>query len=269
MPWIAQSGIEYTTGPQTFSFTNTVATIAVPNTATAGDIVTFGTPSAGFNAGQLYYVIATGLSGSGLQLSATSGGSAQVPNATTTNTGQIEHIAISDTTNFTYYAQVDTSAIQPAITGGLTSDIIELRLYTYDTGQTTYVQTWKATYQWLQINNQKASPFVPSDAGIRLTFRQTNVALGAALAVTFTGGGSANFTLTSNNLQVGDPVFFTGTTAPTGFANNQMYYVLTSAGTTLTVAATPGGAAVTASTTGTAESINLGGRYYRWKLLKQ
>jgi hypothetical protein len=278
MPWIVQSGTEYSTGPQTFSFTNTVATIAVPNNAAAGDMVVFSTTAAGFTAGVVYFVIATGLTTAALQLSATFGGSAQVPNATTTATGTFEQIIVSDTTNFTFYAQIDTSAIAPMISAGVCLDVVEFRGYTYDTGQTTYIQTWKGTYQAQQINNQKAFPFMPSDAGIRITVKQLNVETSsgsiatASSVATFTNG-SANIALTPNasTLLVGDTVFFTnsGGALPTPFAASQSYFVVTG-GANFQVSGTSGGGAISATSAGTGtQTAHLCGRPYRWKLLKQ
>jgi hypothetical protein len=196
-----------------------------------------------------------------------------VPNATTTATGTFEQTIVADTTNFTFYFQPDVSHMNnPMISAGPLTDLVEFRLYTFDSGQTTYIQTWKGTYQYAQVNSQKASPFVPSDAGIRATVKQLTVAA-TTTSVTFVSGGSANITLTSCNLQVGDTVVFTGTTAPTsspaGFALNTSYFVVTATATNFQVSTTAGGTAYTFSTTGTAVSVNLTGRQYRWKMLKQ
>ena len=265
MTWTVTSGTEYTTAPVTASFTNGTANIAAPNTAAVGDMAVFATTAAGFTAGVVYFVIAA--TTSNFQLSATSGGSVITPNATTTATVQFEHIAVSDTTNFTYFFQIDTSAIASITATGVCADLIEARIYTYDTGQTTYIQTWKGTYQFQQINNQKASPFVASDAGVRLTLKQLACQLPATSSVTFTAS-NANITFT-NTLKVGDVVYFTGTTAPTGMTFNTAYYVVAVTGTNFQVSATPGGAAVVPTSTGTAVVMTLLGRPYPWKLLKQ
>ena len=137
MAWVVQSGTEYTTSNMFASLTNGTATISCPNTCTVGDIVSLNSTVGNFIQYTQYFVIATSLSASGFQLSTTPGGGAQTPNATGLTITTIEHVTISDTTNNTYYAQVDTSSIAPAITGGVINDILGLRIYTYDTGQTT------------------------------------------------------------------------------------------------------------------------------------
>jgi hypothetical protein len=263
--WTVASGTEYTTASVTANFTNATNNIAAPNTAAVGDTAVFATTAAGFTAGVIYFVIAA--TTSNFQLSATSGGSVITPNATTTASVQFEHIATTDTTNNTFYWQVDTNAIASITSTGVCADLVELRIYTLDTGGATYIQTWKGTYQCQQIENQKASPFVPSDAGIRCTIKQLACQLPATTSVTFTAS-SANITLT-NTLKVGDVVYFTGTTPPTGMTFSTAYFVVAVTGTNFQVSATAGGAAVVPTSTGTAVVMTLLGRPYPWKLLKQ
>ena len=274
MAWTVTSGTEYSTGPQTVTITiATPAVCSAPNNFQAGDIVVFTTTGAlpsHIPANTPLYVIATGLTQAAFEVSLTPGGAAINTTGDTqsgTHTVQVESIITSDTTNSTFYFQLDTSAIASITATGVCADLIEARIYTYDTGQTTYIQTWKAAFQFQQINNQKASPFVPSDAGIRLTLKQLAIALPATTAVTFTAS-NANITLT-NTLKVGDTVFFSGTTAPTGLSFNTSYYVVAVTGTNFQVSATAGGAAIVPTSTGTAVVMTLVGRPYPWKLLKQ
>lgn len=70
----------------TATFTNGNPSIAFANSFTAGQQVQFQAAVAGFSAFTVYYVIATGLSGTTIQLSATNGGAAIVPNAGITGT---------------------------------------------------------------------------------------------------------------------------------------------------------------------------------------
>jgi hypothetical protein len=78
--------------PGTATFTNGNANIAFTNsfdsTVVAGgrQQIIFTTSAAGFTAKQVYYVISTGLSGTNMQVSATAGGAAIIPNAGTTAT---------------------------------------------------------------------------------------------------------------------------------------------------------------------------------------
>jgi hypothetical protein len=276
MTWAVTSGTEYTTGPQTFSFSSGVATIAVPNTAAVNDMVVFSTTAAGFTAGVTYYVQSTGLTTAALQLGTAPGSGTVTPNATTTATGTFEHIAVTDTTNNTFYAQVDTSAIAPVTsTSGICLDLVEFRLYTLDTGGSTYIQTWKGTYQFPQINNQKAAPFVPSDAGIRLTMKQLNIALTGTLpTVTFAASTTVtNATPATNNFQVGDVIVFSnsGGALPSPITAGTAYFIqAVLSGSTFSVASSGGGSAISVSGAGTGtHSYQLIGRPFPWKLLKQ
>src|SRR5262249_9706214 len=159
-------------GPQTVTITiASPAVCSAPNTYAANDMVVFTTTGAlptGITAGTTYYVQSSALTTASFKISTSPGGSDVNTSGTQsgTHTVQSEQIMTSDTTNNTFYAQIDTSAIAPITSGGVCLDVVEFRLYTYDTGQTTYIQTWKGAYVAPQVNNQKASPFVPSDAGI-------------------------------------------------------------------------------------------------------
>jgi autotransporter-associated beta strand protein len=99
-------------------------------------------------------------------------------------------------------------------------------------------------------------------AGIQILTPAGNVGVapnvsGAALTVT-----ASNPTLTytaapANPLVNGDRAFLTGTTAPTGFTFgiNSIYYVVNATATTFQLSATPGGAAITPTTAGTAATV--------------
>jgi hypothetical protein len=91
------------------------------------------------------------------------------------------------------------------------------------------------------------SGFSTSPTGSGDTVTTANTTSGAA---TFTAS-SASIAFTDASLIPGSPVYFTAATMPTGFTSGQIYYVLTNSGTAITVAATPGGSAVTATSTGT------------------
>jgi hypothetical protein len=72
----------------------------------------------------------------------------------------------------------------------------------------------------------------------------------SAASATFTNG-SANITWTANGLSLGSVVFFATTgTLPTNFSTATLYYVVTTGTNTIQVAATPGGAAITAGSAG-------------------
>ena len=80
MTWtVDASGSKTATVPSTCTFTNTSANIGVTNTCAVGDQVVFsstGTLPTNFALNTIYYVLASGLSSSNIQVSATPGGSA-------------------------------------------------------------------------------------------------------------------------------------------------------------------------------------------------
>jgi len=80
------------------------------------------------------------------------------------------------------------------------------------------------------------------------------------LAATFTNGSTA-ITGTGFPTVVGTPLLFTTTgTLPTNFSPNTIYYIKTSTGTSMTVSATVGGAAISASSAGSGtQKVAFGG----------
>jgi hypothetical protein len=73
----------------------------------------------------------------------------------------------------------------------------------------------------------------------------------ASQTATFQGASSANIMLQTNAINVSCPLTFTTTgTLPTNFATGTTYYVVSLSTLTITVAATPGGAAIVAGSAG-------------------
>jgi hypothetical protein len=79
----------------------------------------------------------------------------------------------------------------------------------------------------------------------------------ASASCTATSASPAVFTYTSNGLINNQPVYLSGTTAPTGFALGTVYYVNAVATNTFQLAATPGGASINSSSTGTSITCNV------------
>lgn len=74
----------------------------------------------------------------------------------------------------------------------------------------------------------------------------------AATSFTYTATSASPcvFTASGSALSAGAPVMLTGGIAPTGFTNGTIYYVVSPSGTTFSLAATPGGAAINSTSTG-------------------
>lgn len=78
-----------------------------------------------------------------------------------------EHTLATDTTNATYYFEVDTNALA-------LGDVLELRIYTMTLAAGTLRVTWKATYgPTVEFIPIAASPPQPSDQSCRATLKQT------------------------------------------------------------------------------------------------
>lgn len=78
-----------------------------------------------------------------------------------------EHTLATDTTNATYYFEVDMVNLA-------NGDILELRIYTMTASGGTLRVAWKSTYGPVPpINLISASPAQPSDQSYRCTLKQT------------------------------------------------------------------------------------------------
>ncbi len=133
----------------------------------------------------------------------------------------------------------------------------------YGYGQSLMGQSLNATWGSLNPKTQTKYQIL---CGVQSSTYQTgtsfsNPRLNSAripgfLTASFAGGGSANITVTGNTYLVNDPVTFATTgTLPAGIAYNTVYYAKTT-GTTITISATPGGAALTFANSG-AGSISI------------
>ena len=129
--------------------------------------------------------------------------------------------------------------------------------YMLDAGTSTYAVVAGSTHLYyskaygLDSNSFGSGPL--SAAGYEY-YGATSISetLNASLAVTFTNG-SSNIAGTGLPTTVGNPVSFTTTgTLPTNFSTTATYYIRTgSTSTVMTVATSPGGAAVSAGSAGT------------------
>lgn len=84
---------------------------------------------------------------------------------TQTATIGTEHVLDTISTNATYVLWVDT--VNMAL-----SDLLELRIY-YEVDAATERQSWKGTYQNVQLNPGKVSPPVPMTNAGKFTLKQT------------------------------------------------------------------------------------------------
>lgn len=104
----------------------------------------------------------------------------------------------------------------------------------------------------------------PSAGAITFTGWSVGTSTGDAFATTLkhtqsctaTSASPAVFTDTSHGLPNNWPVYLTGTTAPTGFSLSTQYYTTSVATNTYQLSATPGGAAINSSSTGTSITCN-------------
>jgi hypothetical protein len=164
------SGTKTATVPSTCTFTNSSPNIGVTNTCAAGDKVVFSTTSAlptNFTAGTPYYVLASSLSSSNIQVSATPGGSAITAGSAGagTQTGTFEHVLAQDTNNGTadFYADLSNLA---------NGDLVELRVYAVCLSGGAMVQLAKGSAQHLQTNPLKKCFPIPSDIEVQVTIKQ-------------------------------------------------------------------------------------------------
>lgn len=87
-------------------------------------------------------------------------------NGTQTAVVGTEQTLTTDTTNATYYFEVDISAMQ-------IGDVLELRMYVMTLSGGTLRLTWKESYGPVPpVNQISASPPQPSDQSIRVTLLQ-------------------------------------------------------------------------------------------------
>lgn len=78
-----------------------------------------------------------------------------------------EHTLATDTTNGTYYFEVDLNNLA-------TGDVLELRIYTMTLVAGTLRVAWKSTYGPVPpVQKIAASPPQPSDISFRATLKQT------------------------------------------------------------------------------------------------
>jgi hypothetical protein len=78
-----------------------------------------------------------------------------------------ESVLATDTTNATYYFEVNVAALA-------NGDVLELRIYNVTLSGGASLLTWKSTYGPIPpINDVAASPSQPSDQSIRVTLKQT------------------------------------------------------------------------------------------------
>ena len=146
--------------------------VSMTNTLAAGDMVVFTTTGAlptgspALTPGTVYYVIASGLSGSQFEFSTTPGGSAVNTSGTQsgTHTATIEHVLDAPTTVATYVTSVDVSNM-------VLGDLLELRAYDMVDG-TNYRQMWRGTYQHHQINDAIVFPPIAVTTQVKFTLKQ-------------------------------------------------------------------------------------------------
>lgn len=153
---LANSGSKTATVPSTATFTNTSANIGLTNTCAAGDIVSFTTSSAlptNFAVNTNYFVIATGLSSSNIQVSATPGGSAITAGSAGagTQTATVEHVVDVETTNGSYEFAADTINL-------VLGEVAELAMWEAIDG-TNLRKCWKAGVQLSQTPGKKSMSF--------------------------------------------------------------------------------------------------------------
>lgn len=171
MAWtLDSSGTKTPMLPATATFTNGSASIGLTNTFAANDRVSFqtsGTLPTNFTAFQSYYVIATGLSGSVFQVSATLGGTAITAGSagSGTQTAYPEQVLTTSATNATFVFEADTTVLA-------LGDLVEFSLYTVTLSGGAYARLWKCSAQHVQVNPHKQAPPVPSDQSITVTIRQ-------------------------------------------------------------------------------------------------
>lgn len=119
------------------------------------------------------------------------------------------------------------------------------------------------------INGPSAgTPTLPTGSG-QVTSWSVGSNTGDAFATTLkhtasctaTNASPAVFTDTAHGLPNGWPVYLTGTTAPTGFTLNVVYFTDSVATNTYRLAATPGGTAINSSSTGTSITCNASSQY--------
>jgi hypothetical protein len=171
MTWtLDSSGTKTPMLPATATFTNASASIGLTNSFAAGDRVSFQTSSAlptNFVAFTNYYVIATGLTGSTFQVSATLGGSAITAGSagTGTQTAYPEQVLSTSTSNASFVFEADTTNL-------VNGDLVEFSVYTVTLVSGIYGRMWKASAQHIQVNPHKQAPPVASDQSIMFTVRQ-------------------------------------------------------------------------------------------------
>lgn len=137
---------------------------------------------------------------------------------------------------------------------------------TSEIGYTGYTRTTtvRTTSGWTAASGGVTSPAAtiawPAGTAGSGTATFFSVGLGAVSSVTVTSASPGVFTLTSHGFLANMPLTLGGTTAPTGLTLGTVYYVTAANLTTntFTISATPGGAAINTSSTGTAVSVFAG-----------
>jgi hypothetical protein len=156
--------------PATATFTNASASIGMTNSFAAGDRVSFttsGTLPTNFAAYTNYYVIATGLTGSTFQVSATLGGTAITAGSagTGTQTAYPEQVLGTSATNGSFELVVDATVM-------LNGDLAEFSFYKITVSGGAYGRVWKCSAQHISPNPVKEMPATFSRYGCMATVRQ-------------------------------------------------------------------------------------------------
>lgn len=220
--WLGFSGLTCSelnlVTPGTATFTNGNPQIAFANSFSAGQRLIFTTSAAAFTANQVYYVVATGLTGSLMELSATQGGAVITPSANTTATVNGTYTKIS---NCNWQNVAGQSAyVQFNLSGGQSFP----NQYTYgfnvDGGTPLAISSYSYNSGTLTVTTSAAHKR-PVGSGLWLTFQGTSVAaLNGTYFATITGASTFTVPIVSDPTPVATP----GTM--TAFVTNVKVYEL-------------------------------------------
>ena len=140
--------------------------------------------------------------------------------------------------------------------------------YVFNTGAFTLTAPTSDGSCVLEVINASGSSSNPNGGAITLAGNFSvkspvgvafaNTLTQSAVSCTVTSASPGVITWTAHGLTANTPIYLTGTTAPTGLTKDVVYYVVGSAITTNTIeiSATPGGAAINTSSTGTSVTCN-------------
>jgi hypothetical protein len=206
------------------------AVITATNTCAAGQALQFQTTGAlptGLTAGTTYYVIATGLTGSGFEVSTSVGGSAVNTSGTQSGNQSAYTIYTNATTGFT--AALQMAPIPPGWTGSGHCTLL------WQTSNTSGTPTFG-----MQPSNTTSTVFVLNTA-----HTGANGATLADTATTITSSGtptaiSGTMTAGSANTTYRDDVFFEMVTSPAGTAPTLLSFYMESSNTSYTASLMPG-----------------------------